>query len=536
LIDSAFLKVVVWYRTSEDCLFLVMPVIYPSEITAHSSGEALLESIVKNMVCSCRLRRISSRHLLICALVAAAISLLAVLVPSPAAAQAPCPSPIPVPIPPPNLAAPAATMVPDDVCIPTSFPGNPIAYFDDYSWRAFIALVWPRLNGQRGVPDPNLPITTVGTPLVFETYKADWETFQPNGTPPSAFNDNTSYWTSNPSQSPCPLAKPGDFLLAPVAKFGNVGLAGVGDLVSVLIAQNGTFVRYIAAYNQIEFNQILQNQLYLAANLPQNKNPTGPSIVFQSGSLDIKSAWIDMTNVPNPQRYYSRLAWLLDPISSQCSQTPVSVGLVGLHIVQKTPSRPQWIWSTFEQIDNVPQPGYVPPNPPAPPSHVFTFNNGTATPMPGSPPADFIWSNARNATTAPSPVNIQRLKPINSSTANTNGIWQSALKARNSVWQFYQLTMTQWPVPGDAPANPGSPNFTFPGTGATSAFSNTALETWDQNNIRTGCMNCHTAVQNNDFLWSLQMNAFSPPQISFAPRPQSPAVKELRSLLREQFQ
>ena len=31
--------------------------------------------------------------------------------------------------------------------------------------------------------------------------------------------------------------------LSPIAKFGNVGLAGVGDLVSVLIAQNGTFVR-----------------------------------------------------------------------------------------------------------------------------------------------------------------------------------------------------------------------------------------------------------------------------------------------------
>lgn len=29
------------------------------------------------------------------------------------------------------------------------------------------------------------------------------------------------------------------------------------------------------------------------------------------------------------------------------------MGLVGFHIVQKTPSAPQWIWSTFEQVDNV---------------------------------------------------------------------------------------------------------------------------------------------------------------------------------------
>jgi hypothetical protein len=415
-------------------------------------------------------------------------------------------------------------------------PPVPLEYFDDYSWRAFIALVWPALKGQRGVPDPSLPITTTGVPLVFETYKADWETFQPNGVAPSEFNSNESFWTSNPLQSPCSLAKPGDFLLAPTTKFGNVGLAGVGDLAAVLIAQNGTFVRYLAAYNQTEFNQILKNQYYLAANLPQNKNPAGPNIVFQNGSIDIKSAWIDMKNIPNPGRYYTRLAWLVDPISGLCSSTPVSVGLVGLHIVQKTPSRPQWIWSTFEQMDNVPPPNYVPPNPPAPPTQTFTFNDGTATPMPVSPPQDFIWANARNASTPPLPVNVQRTKPINDRTAKTNVLWQDALKAANSVWQFYQLTMTQWPVPPNSPANPGTPAFTTPAQGnITSAFANTSLETWDQNTIRSGCMACHNSAQNNDFLWSLSMNAFAAPENSLVPKPQPRAIRELRALLREQF-
>ena len=102
------------------------------------------------------------KWLSIWARIGAAVALLAISAPLPALAQAPCPSPVPVQIPPPNLAAPAATLVPDDVCIPASFPGNPIAYFDDYSWRAFVALVWPALSGQRGVPDPSLPITTTG--------------------------------------------------------------------------------------------------------------------------------------------------------------------------------------------------------------------------------------------------------------------------------------------------------------------------------------------------------------------------------------
>src|SRR5450631_3939285 len=113
------------------------------------------------------------------------------LSPSVAAAQVPCPSPVPTSISPPNLSAPSATLIPGDVCVPASFPGNPIAFFDDYSWRTFIALVWPSFSGQRGAPDPNQPITAADVPLVFETYKADWETFQANGTAPSAFNSNT---------------------------------------------------------------------------------------------------------------------------------------------------------------------------------------------------------------------------------------------------------------------------------------------------------------------------------------------------------
>ena len=32
----------------------------------------------------------------------------------------------------------------------------------------------------------------------------------------------------------------------------------------------------------------------------------------------------------------------------------VLVGLVGLHVVQKTKQLPQWMWATFEHVDNAP--------------------------------------------------------------------------------------------------------------------------------------------------------------------------------------
>ena len=60
--------------------------------------------------------------------------------------------------------------------------------------------------------------------------------------------------------------------------------------------------------------------------------------------------------------------------------------------------------------------------------------------------------------------------------------------------------MTQWPKQPSQPTLPGTPPNTFPGSGATSAFANVALETFDQASIFTGCMACHTNAQKDDGL------------------------------------
>jgi hypothetical protein len=79
-----------------------------------------------------------------------------------------CPSPAI-----PTIASP---QVPADVCVPQGFQGNPIQFFDDYSWRTFIAMIWPAANGERGHPDLAKNIDDSG-PRVFETFKPVWEIF-----------------------------------------------------------------------------------------------------------------------------------------------------------------------------------------------------------------------------------------------------------------------------------------------------------------------------------------------------------------------
>ncbi|MFI0843229.1 hypothetical protein [Mesorhizobium sp. IMUNJ 23232] len=371
----------------------------------------------------------------------------------------------------------------NDVCIPEAFPSNPIDFFDDYSWRAFLALVWPAKDGERGKPDLSAPIGKAGSPLVFETFKSEWEIFQRDGAVPAG-------WNEIGSENPCAMAglTSKDLVLAAFSKFANVGQAGAaGDLVGPLVGQNKTYVRFQTAFNQVEFDHIVDRKLYRRENVS--------NVVFENGAVDLKASWILMDGVANPERFYTRHAFVMNLETDKCEDR--LVGLVGLHIVHKTPSRPQWIWSTFEHADNVPESGGT--------GHGASFNAGDGVKMPDSNPFNFPPSPQ-----APAPFNVERIKPIHSQTEATNARYREALAAGGSVWQNYKLVMTQWPLTPNAPEIDGKPPNTFPGKGTdTTSFANTTLETFEQKKIVTGCMNCHNTVQgSSDFLWTLSTRSW----------------------------
>jgi hypothetical protein len=427
----------------------------------------------------------------------------------------------------PVVTAPEAIVVPDDVCIPRTTHGLPLAYFDDLSWREFIALVWPAKGGAagRGSADPELALGKAydNLPTVFETYKADWETFV----------DPPSPWKSYDAKLPCPNARQGDFFLSAISKSGDaadVRTAALESVTSVLVSQNGRFVRYLPAYNEKEFDAILKHGWYLQKNVKD--------VTFPEGSISVKSSWVEMINMAHPERFHTRQAWLVDPFSGPCKQ--ITVGLVGLHIVHKTPTRHNWVWSTFEHVDNVPPPGYVPPYGTQKPDATFTFNNGTATRMPQKLPRNYTYRSVLSSNGPPAPINIERLNPINSdydvpfrSTIETNLMWRRALKAQKSVWQYYQLVMTQWPIDDLKDSDPGTPGYTIPGGGAGdihSAFANATLETWPQTDVKFGCMNCHTKTKKgSDFVWSLVVKSLS--DRTALPLRDLPSVIDLRRFL-----
>ena len=140
-----------------------------------------------------------------------------------------------------------------------------------------------------------------------------------------------------------------------------------------IVAQNGRYVRTLTLFNQIAFDHIVGNRFYLRSELPAvpRPRPERPVIEFPMGSIAVKTAWVDVTGLPPAlvARIYTRTG-AREARRPAAGARTTTIGLIGLHIAQKTPSRPQWIWSSFEQKDTVPPTWADSPG-------AFVLNDGT---------------------------------------------------------------------------------------------------------------------------------------------------------------
>jgi hypothetical protein len=391
--------------------------------------------------------------------------------------------------------------IPVDVEVPFASPEENLPYFDDFSWREFIALTWParvtsRAPYPRGSPDSDKPHGDVSVPTVWETWKADFELFLPGGAAPAE-------WRSFASPSPCDATTslvPYQKVLGSFDPYHGFNQALSGPLVS----QNRQYVRYETRVNRAAYQFILEpggaspGPLYLAGNLPGNGTPH-PALRFPSGSVTVKASWRVLTGVPEAQRkrYYVTQAKLLDPLTGGC--TVADVGLLGLHIVNKTPSFPRWVWSTFEHVDNVPAREGEPGRGAAP--YALHDNTPTTPPSPSSEPLGPCNPPRRD----PVPTQVVRRWPVAASTRLTNHAYHQAEGVKGTVWENYQLVMTQWPLDDDGAS-------AFPSTSPPGPRTNTAnvsLETWFQDSAGSSCMACHGMAdqRQHDFVWFLRLGA-----------------------------
>jgi hypothetical protein len=199
---------------------------------------------------------------------------------------------------------------------------------------------------------------------------------------------------------------------------------------------------------------------------------------------------VETAGIDNKIQFHKRKAWV--PTSTSTCKN-VEVGLVGLHIAQKTHRRPFWIWSTFEHVNNAPDAGSQCGAKCGP----FIFNKLDQQKMPSAPERNPPFSPAANI------YNVERAwHLVNVRTQDMNAKYWKELGA-NSKWAKYELVMTNWTFKPTTPGNAGEIANTFPTAEVNSAYANTAMETFFQNKM--SCLACHVNAVESDFMWSLKI-------------------------------
>jgi hypothetical protein len=329
---------------------------------------------------------------------------------------------------------------PQDIPLPASADE-----VNNFAWKLFVALNWPELPGKKGIPDESKHIGDAG-PTVWRSFKTSGELFKPTGQDPGPWN----FGEPNPLMHLDQSAK---------ATKRELELSEVKQAIGgPLTDQHGNLTYYEKASNVISYDFIRQNKLYNK----EGQSQFGP-VVFPFGSVEVKAAWRIMTADDNQSRYYTMPAVVLE----NGVEKSVTVGLAGLHIITKTPNAPQWIWSTFEQVDNVPGDSPIGAAP-------WSYNN----PASATPP---------NTETKPgTPTQVERYKKDLPEAINTR--WQQALAG--TPWQYYQLIGAQYPIKNPEPDQ----------------LANVVMETYIQ--PQSSCIDCHSTAksltkENTDFSFLL---------------------------------
>lgn len=410
--------------------------------------------------------------------------------------------------------------IPFAVTMPQDVAAGPLAlqqpFFDDFSWRSFIALNWPAALGPnglplRGVPDKQTPITKGLTATrTWESWKAAWELFKPT-------QDPTPFADYDRVPVDCPAVNAGNppqRVLVMTSKVQSL----VNDLNQAfsgpLIDQNQNYVRYEIKINQTQYNAIRDNRWFISDNLPKQVNFVSSVQAPQQirGAIELKAAWRELIDGQDDfSRYYSTEVFLLEPGTPMTCRL-AKMGLIGLHIVHKVAPFREWVWSSFEHVDNVPDPAH-----PARPA--YSLNNGKDVPAtvngffypptPDQPPNPLSAGQPLPPKSDPrrTPVQVTRFTPIRPDTQQINAAYQKLL--RGTPFEFYQALPTQWPsirggtqyqLGGTYPTDSGNP---FP----LRHVSNTTAETYFQNSRRSSCMECHYQAAGTDFSWVLALRA-----------------------------
>ena len=291
-----------------------------------------------------------------------------------------------------------------------------------------------------------------------------------------------------------------------------------------LIDQRGNYAIFDILMNKVMFDYIVGNNLHTQAGQVSNKN-AGLRIDFPSGqhekdgkgdpgAIMLKVSWKILEPEDDKTKFHHVQALVAMPTSpDQQSDPPClekTLGLIGFHVVHKTVTRPQWIWTSFEHVDNVPEQKDVDAGKLKGSYNFYDPKCTTDCPVNQTPPRPWHPEPENKLKFRAGPdgkvfkSQITRVVPLTEATKDINEKFQSILS--NTVWKNYMLIGTQWPsafpCTADRSVLPGAP---LPKTDfekqpdmncapAPTFLANSTLETFSQGEIpqaSSSCMGCH---------------------------------------------
>lgn len=368
---------------------------------------------------------------------------------------------------------------------------------DQYSWLTFIALNWP-VNSMSCTGDATGSIFTKNTTPTWLSYLTNDEVFVASGKPASwCPQQGTSQVQDvlrnkrmeNLSAPEYKLAKenPDVSLFLKQTGKSRSRLSAIkaslktdsSDFMGILqtsgeplVDQNGRFVRYSVHINKQEYEHITTLKLWTKAGQEEAGDITFPhSTKETNGAIEIKAAWKVLGKGDDHSRFFTQKAIVYNDGSGELSPgpNPVTVGLVGLHIAQKTERQPKWLWSTFAQVDNNTRSFFNP--------HCSVTNCPHNKPTATKP---FKELDAKGKPLNKPAQVVQHGNPPTNELMNET--FQKLLSG--TPWEHYQLVSTQW--------EGGFGNQPKPGI-----LGNTVLETFVQKTQPYSCIGCHS--QATDF-------------------------------------
>lgn len=376
--------------------------------------------------------------------------------------------------------------------------------FANFSWRDFIALNWPA-GGARGEPDTDLSFGDRAGNVVWGSWKSTSDLFPPD----ADTNPPTEWGAYDPTVAVARrvtdgangglrfekmrIAHPGrDYVLDHLKGLSHVNEAGIGTPQGPLIAQNGTYVRYEVRLNRVAYDFIRDSKYYLQANLPNgpNQQSVDPArrVHFPTGSMIVKASWMELTDSDPRGRFYHVRANLVDRNTDGSPKfREAVVGLVGLHIAHRVPTRPSWVWSTFEHVDNT-EPG------PGGPRASFSRNLPETKNDLGYDYKPECVPEGTVPPPNPRPVDVLKFAPAHPVTKKMNRLYHQHEGVRDTVWKYYDLVTTQWVKPPDRGEPLESSNRRFPPEGVT----NSTIETYMQS---FSCIDCHANTKDFRFVF-----------------------------------